>query len=81
MSSYNNKKVVKKITIKEVDKVEKLIIPKKSLKGEDGYKVFSIRIKDETVEALEKIVADSNRSRNEIINILLDFAIKHAEIK
>ena len=61
--------------------MEKLIIPKKSLKGEDGYKVFSIRIKDETVEALEKIVADSNRSRNEIINILLDFAIKHAEIK
>ena len=61
--------------------MEKLIIPKKSLKGEDGYKVFSIRIKDDTVEALEKIVADSNCSRNEIINILLDFAIKHAEIK
>ena len=61
--------------------MEKLLISKKPLKGEDGYKVFSIRIKDETVEELEKIVADSNRSRNEIINILLDFAIKHAEIK
>ena len=61
--------------------MEKLVISKKPLKGEDGYKVFSIRIKDETVEELEKIVADSNRSRNEIINILLDFAIKHAEIK
>ena len=61
--------------------VEKLIVPKKPLKGEDGYKVFSVRIKDETVEALDKISKESNRSRNEIINIFLDFAIKNCEIK
>lgn len=60
--------------------MEKLKISKKSLKGEDGYKVFSIRIKDETVDKLEKIVAQSNRSRNEIINLLLDFAIENTEI-
>lgn len=60
--------------------MEKLKISKKSLKGEDGYKVFSIRIKDETLDKLEKIVAQSNRSRNEIINILLDFAIENTEI-
>ena len=61
--------------------MEKLIIAKKSLRGEDGYKTFSIRVKDETVEALEHIVKMTNRSRNEIVNILLDFAIAHAEIK
>lgn len=61
--------------------MEKLIIPKKPLKGEDGYKTFSIRVREETLDALEQIVAVSNRSRNEIINILLDFAIKNAEIK
>ena len=61
--------------------MEKLVISKKPLKGEDGYKTFSIRVKDETIEALEHIVTVSNRSRNEIINILLDFAIKYAEIK
>lgn len=61
--------------------MEKLVISKKPLKGEDGYKTFSIRVKDETVEALERIVTDTNRSRNEIINILLDYAIKYAEIK
>lgn len=60
--------------------MEKLRIPKKSFKGEDGYKVFSIRIKDETVEKLERIVQQSNRSRNEIINILLDFAVENTEI-
>lgn len=61
--------------------MEKLVISKKPLKGEDGYKTFSIRVKDETVDALEQIVSVTNRSRNEIINILLDYAIKYAEIK
>lgn len=61
--------------------MEKLIISKKPLRGEDGYKTFSIRVKDETVETLERIVAETNRSRNEIVNVLLDFAIKYAEIK
>ena len=60
---------------------EKLIINKKSIKGEDGYKTFSIRIKDETVENLDKLSKETNRSRNELINILLDFAIKNSEVK
>ena len=59
---------------------EKLIIEKK-LKGEDGYKTFSIRIKDETVEKLDELSKKSNRSRNDLINTLLDFAIKNAEVK
>ncbi len=60
---------------------EKLIIKKKSLKGEDGYKTFSIRIKDETVENLDMLARETNRSRNELINILLDYAIKNSEVK
>ena len=60
---------------------EKLIINKKSLKGEDGYKTFSIRIKDETVANLDKLSNQTNRSRNELINILLDYAIENSEVK
>ncbi len=60
---------------------EKLIINKKSLKGEDGYKTFSIRIKDETVANLDKLSNETNRSRNELINILLDYAIENSEVK
>ena len=60
---------------------EKLIINKKSLKGEDGYKTFSIRIKEETVANLDKLAEQTNRSRNELINILLDYAIKNSEVK
>lgn len=60
---------------------EKLIINKKPLKGEDGYKTFSIRIKDETVKNLDIISKATNRSRNELINILLDYAIANCEVK
>ena len=60
---------------------EKLIINKKSLKGEDGYKTFSIRIKDETVANLDILSQQTNRSRNELINILLDYAIENSEVK
>jgi len=60
---------------------EKLIINKKALKGEDGYKTFSIRIKDETVTNLDKLAEQTNRSRNELINILLDYAIENSEVK
>ncbi len=60
---------------------EKLIINKKPLKGEDGYKTFSIRIKDETVAKLDQLAEETNRSRNELINILLDYTIKNSEVK
>ena len=60
---------------------EKLIINKKSLKGEDGYKTFSIRIKEETVANLDKLSEETNRSRNELIGILIEYAIDNCEVK
>ena len=60
---------------------DKLIIKRKLLKGEDGYKTFSIRIKDETAMNLDILAKETNRSRNEIINILLDYAIENCEVK
>lgn len=59
----------------------KLIINKKSLKGEDGYKTFSVRIKEDTVLKLNKLSDETNRSRNELINILLDYAIDNSKVK
>ena len=60
---------------------DKLIIKKKNLKGEDGYKTFSVRIKDETVSKLNALSKATNRSRNELINLLLDYAIDNSEVK
>lgn len=60
---------------------KKLQISKRSnIKGEDGYKIFSVRIKDETVERLEDIAKKTNRSRNELINLMLEFGIDNCEI-
>ena len=60
---------------------EKLIIPKKTLKGEDGYKTFSVRIKDEIVSRLDELASQSNHSRNGLINTLLEYALDNCEVK
>ena len=60
---------------------DKLVIQKKALKGEDGYITFSIRIKEEIAENLDKLAKNTNRSRNELINILVDYAVKNCEVE
>ena len=60
---------------------DKLIINRKNLKGEDGYKTFSIRIKEDTVVRLNRLSEETNSSRNELINILLEYAIDNSKVK
>ena len=60
---------------------EKLIIRPKKLKGDDGYKTFSIRIKEETVSEIEEISSKTGHTRNELIGIFLKYALEHYEIK
>lgn len=57
------------------------IVKKSPDKGDDGYKVFSVKIKEETVERLEKLVMETNRSRNELINMMLEFGLDNCEVK
>ena len=59
----------------------KITITKRTnLKGEDGHKVFSIRVREELVKKLDEIASATNRSRNELINIMLEFGIENYEI-
>lgn len=51
-----------------------------SKKGDDGYKIISVRLKEKTLETIENISAQTNRSRNEVINILLENAAGDIEI-
>ena len=60
---------------------EKLIVERKKMKGEDGHRVFSVRLTEETVEQLEAIAEETNRSRNELINLFLEYAIKNCQIR
>lgn len=57
------------------------ITKKLNRKGDDGYKIVSVRMKEETLEKLEALSSKSNRSRNELINILLSSAIDLAIIE
>ena len=58
-----------------------LIVKPKRPKGEDGYKVFSIRIKEETVGKLDMISMQTGRSRNELIGRFLDYALDHCKVE
>ena len=49
-------------------------------KGEDGYKIISVRIKENTLKEIDELSKQSNRSRNELINILLENSVKNVEI-
>jgi len=60
---------------------QKIIISRRSnLKGDDGYKTFSVRAKEDTVKQLDEIASKTNRYRNELINIFLEFAVANCEI-
>ena len=59
---------------------EIIITKKKPLKGDDGHKVVSVRMKDETVNLLDKLSEQTNRSRNELINMLLEEALQQVSI-
>ena len=50
-------------------------------KGDDGYKIVSVRMKDELIDRLDSLSVQSNRSRNEIINLLLESAITIVKIE
>lgn len=76
MSRYNyttNEVIVMAEEIKIKKKVTK--------RGDDGYKVVSVRMKDELLEKLDRLSSDSNRSRNELINMLLEAAVDIVKIE
>ena len=55
-----------------------LIIKKR---GEDGTRIITIRIREDTLAELDRLAAESNRSRNELINIILAHGVKNIEIE
>lgn len=57
-------------------------ITKKTLRrGDDGYKIVSVRMKEEMLERLDRLAAQTNRSRNELINLLLDSAMEIVKVE
>lgn len=50
-------------------------------RGEDGNRIITVRIKEETLAELDRIAADTNYSRNELINLILAHGVKNIEIE
>ena len=49
-------------------------------KGDDGYRIVSVRMKETLLERLDALSAKSNRSRNELITLLLESAVDIVKI-
>ena len=57
-------------------------IPTKAARrGDDGYKIVSVRMRDEMIARLDALSSETNRSRNELINLLLDAALDIVQIE
>ena len=59
-------------------KNEPLVIKKR---GEDGSRVITVRLKEDILASLDQLAAESNYSRNELINIILRHGIENIKIE
>lgn len=50
-------------------------------KFDDGNRVISMRIREELLAELDALANASNRSRNEIINLILEHGVKNIVIE
>ena len=57
----------------------KLIITKRK-RGEDGHKTLSIRVREDIIDRLDDLAGQTGRSRNELIGLLLNFALNNSEV-
>lgn len=57
---------------------EPLVIKRK---GEDGTRIITVRLREEILKELDRIAAESNHSRNELINIILQHGIENLIIE
>ena len=56
------------------------IIPKKA-RGEDGYRILSIRVREEIISQMDVIAKKTGHSRNELIGKFLEFGLENYIIK
>lgn len=50
-------------------------------RGEDGYRVITVRIYEATLRRLDEIAAEAHYSRNELINLILRHGVETIEIE
>ena len=62
--------------------MKEIIISKKTrARGDDEHKIISLRIRQDALEQIEDIAKKTERSRNELINILIMEALKNVTVQ
>lgn len=57
---------------------EPLVIKKR---GDDGNRIITVRIREDTLNMLDRIAGETNYSRNELINLILAHGVKNLKIE
>ena len=57
---------------------EPLVIKRR---GEDGNRVITVRIREDILTELERLVSETNYSRTELINIILSHGVQNIKIE
>ena len=75
--TYNLSKITIIINVRRLTWDKKIKIKPK----EDNAATFSVRVPKEMLDELEKICNQTGRSRNELINIAIEYFLKNVEIE
>ena len=50
-------------------------------RADDGYRIISVRIREDTLAEIDRLASETNHSRNELINLILAHGMKNIEIE
>jgi metal-responsive CopG/Arc/MetJ family transcriptional regulator len=50
-------------------------------RGEDGNRLITVRIREDTLAELDRIASETNYSRNELINVILRHGVDNIEVE
>ena len=57
------------------------ITKKNRTRGDDEHKIISLRMHQKTLTQIESIAQQTDRSRNELINLLLTAALENVKVE
>lgn len=49
-------------------------------RGDDGHRAVTLRMRESLFQEIEKIAVQANYSRNELMNVILEYGIKNIEL-
>ena len=50
-------------------------------RADDGYRIISVRIREDTLAEIDRLASETNHSHNELINLILAHGVKNIEIE